>query len=188
MQCQLIFYCDLDGVLTDFEKHLMRTVPASLPDDSFWKNLPDFSSIDELRAHLDEDWYKMTASLPQTFWEYMPWMHEGKSLWKYLESYPRIVLSTPASSRNSRVGKQLWIQRELGSDIPYIIQPHKERYVKQNLCVPASIAKSRLMKVLIDDLDKNVDSWIAQGGIGILHKSVETTLNKIHELEASLSL
>ena len=102
----------------------------------------------------------------------MPWMEDGKSLWKYLESYPRIILSTPASSRNSRVGKQLWIQRELGSDIPYIIQPHKERYVKQNLCVPASIAKSRLMKVLIDDLDKNVDSWIAQGGIGILHKSV----------------
>ena len=188
MQCQLIFYCDLDGVLTDFERHMMREVPHSLPQDSFWANLPAFNSIDELRTHLGDDWYKMTASLPQTFWEFMPWIENAKSLWKYLENYPRIILSTPASSRSSRIGKQRWIQRELGSEIPNIIQPHKERYVKQNLCVPNSIQTQRLIKVLIDDLDRNIDSWIAQGGVGILHKSVKTTIKKIREIEANISV
>ena len=76
----------------------------------------------------------------------------------------------------------------MGSEIPNIIQPHKERYVKQNLCVPTSIQTQRLIKVLIDDLDKNIDSWIAQGGVGILHKSVKTTVKKIREIEANISV
>ena len=147
VQCQLIFYCDLDGVLTDFEKHLMLTVPASLPEDSFWKNLPDFSSIDELRAHLDEDWYKMTASLPQTFWEYMPWMHEGKSLWKYLESYPRIVLSTPQEFR--------WVNSlDNGVGFRYLHNSaHKE--VETGNFETSFNAKSR-GKILIDDQIKMI--------------------------------
>ena len=188
MQCQLIFYCDLDGVLTDFENHLLKEIPQVLPPNPTWTDMPAFDSIGELRQHLGSDWYKMTANLPQSFWEFMPWLSDGRLLWDFLGNYPRIILSTPASSRFSRIGKLRWVERELGLDTPNIIQPYKSRYVKQNLAVPSIFLRKNLSKILIDDLDKNVDSWVAQGGIGILHKSAETTIKRIQEIKASISI
>ena len=188
MKCQLIFYCDLDGVLTDFENHIIRQIPQDLSPNPSWSSLPSFESIDKLRHHLGNNWYKMTASLPQSFWEYMPWLPDGKLLWDFLGRYPRIILTTPANSRFSRLGKLRWIERELGCDIPKIIQPNKDRYVKQNLEVPPIFLRKNLRKILIDDLDKNVDLWIAQGGIAILHKNAEATIKKIQEIESSLTI
>ena len=34
-------------------------------------------------------------------------------------------------------------------------------------------------KVLIDDLPRNIDMWIEAGGVGILHTSVDSTLEKL---------
>ena len=38
--------------------------------------------------------------------------------------------------------------------------------------------------VLIDDRQKNLDAWEANGGIGILHTSAEDTINQLKELRA----
>ena len=84
MQCQLIFYCDLDGVLTDFENHLLKEIPQVLPPSPIWAHMPAFDSIAELRQHLGSDWYKMTANLPESFWEFMPWLSDGGLLWDFL--------------------------------------------------------------------------------------------------------
>ena len=52
MQCQLIFYCVLDGVLTDFENHLLKEIRQVLPPHPTWAHMPAFDSIGELRQHL----------------------------------------------------------------------------------------------------------------------------------------
>ena len=39
--------------------------------------------------------------------------------------------------------------------------------------------------VLIDDRQKNLDSWIEHGGIGILHVSAEDTINQLKALRNS---
>lgn len=178
----VIFYCDLDGVLTDFEDHLLKSFETFFGSDSVWGQLAPGQTVRDLQSRLGEKWYLMTASLPESFWSEMPWMVDGKELWRFIKAYPHIILTTPARGSRSRLGKQKWITTQLGSEVESIIQPHKHRYVHQNLGVPMSLRVHDLKKVLIDDLPNNIENWKAQGGIGILHRSTEETIHNLRNL------
>lgn len=184
----VIFYCDLDGVLTDFETHLQQSFEKIFGKNSIWGEFPLNSQVQSLKSRLGKDWYKMTASLPETFWSEMPWTSDGRELWQFIRRYPHVILTTPALSMNSRIGKKIWIENHLGEQVERIIQPNKHRFVRQNLGVPKNILNLNLQKVLIDDLTKNVESWKAHGGVGILHESTENTLKSINELFPWLSV
>jgi hypothetical protein len=67
-----------------------------------------------------------------------------------------IILSSPGASRFAREGKQMWIKKNLGERVNSIITE-----VKQDYSDPRSI--------LIDDMAKNIDPWVADDGIGILY-------------------
>jgi len=165
-------YLDMDGVLTDFESFLIEFVFANKEEleEKLQAKIVKTDCLDSLRSSLGVKWYQLTAGLEKSFWEEMPYLEGAKDFLKYLGSMDEfIILSTPASSKNSREGKIAWIQRELGENQKFIIQPYKERFVKNDLHVPSNkLRNPGFCKLLIDDTPRVLEKWVDSGGLGIL--------------------
>ena len=146
-------YCDLDGVLTDFDgdvkKKTGKTPDQLDAENRFWPTI----------EHLGID-----------FWENMSWASDGKTLWNFIKDKHPTILSAPSRDPKSREGKENWIKRELGST-KYILVPAKQ---KQKY--------ASLTSILIDDMSKNIEQWGAAGGIGILHTSAKSTIEKLEKI------
>ena len=68
-------YCDLDGVLCDFEEYvytLLGEYPNKMDSNELW------DGIDKLGS---------------AFWEKLPWTPNGKMLWSFIKSHNPIILS-----------------------------------------------------------------------------------------------
>ena len=92
-------YCDMDGVLCDFEKRfkdLTGLLPSEYRDkfgvDKFWKTI-------------DKDGVR--------FWVGIPWMPDGKKLYEYIKPNLYALLSAPSSDNSSRLGKRLWVKNNI---------------------------------------------------------------------------
>jgi len=149
-------YCDMDGVLCDFEKRfedLTGLSPREYKDknglDQFWKVIKD----DGVR-----------------FWVGMPYMPDGKQLYDYIKPNLYSLLSSPSADNSSRLGKRLWVKNNMpGTKLILASRKNKQDYAKENA-------------ILIDDLKPTIDEWNAQGGIGILHTSAASTIKQLKEL------
>ena len=154
-ETQYTIYCDMDGVLVDFDRGYqeltgMTTQQAdAIGGDTFWEPL-----------------IKAGAK----WWITLNWMPDGKQLWNYIKKYTPILLSAPSKQESSRLGKRVWVKREL-PDVKLILRPASQ---KQQYASPTSI--------LIDDREKNIDQWEAAGGIGILHTSAANTIEQLKQL------
>lgn len=158
-------YCDLDGVLVDFDKRIeeLTGVPTDkISDDGIiWK----------------------AVSKQHNFWETLEWMPDGKSLWQVLqiivgernELVLKVLTGTPSSKKyEAEVGKITWVRRELQKDGPWVD-------------VFMSMSKSKFLyahpsHLLIDDREKNINEWRAAGGVAIHHKDAFTTIEALNEL------
>ncbi len=82
-------------------------------------------------------------------------------------------MTSPGRKTNYAVieGKKRWLKREL----PEIKEKHFETE-------KARLAKTK--HVLIDDKKSNIDEWIEEGGIGILHTNTKDTIEQLKELRA----
>ena len=96
----------------------------------------------------------------------MIWMPDGKILWNYIKHYNPIILSSPARTKECKEGKVEWIKRELQPVPQYIIDPQKQKYARQNA-------------ILIDDTKDNLVKWEAAGGIGVLHRSAQGSIQQL---------
>jgi len=147
-------YCDMDGVLVDFDKgykDLTRKLPKDAGDGpEFWEPI-----------------HKMGAS----FWIKLKWMPDGRTLWKYINKYNPILLSAPSKEESSKIGKRVWKKNNL-PDTKLILTPAK---FKQKYATDKS-------KILIDDREDNIKQWIAKGGTGILHTSAADTIEQLKKL------
>lgn len=158
-----ILYCDMDGVLTDFNRTIKKlgfkgVVPPTNPEEK-----------------------KMTWSfvknLGPKFWSSMEWLPEGKRLWELIQPYNPIILSSSGKGKiaeQGKEGKMEWIKRELGNkyaDSAIIVNTHgKTKYASSN-------------SILIDDDEmKNIVPWRNAGGIGILHKNNSATLGQLKKV------
>jgi hypothetical protein len=154
-ETQYIIYCDMDGVLVDFDRGYqeltgMTTQQAdAMGGDTFWEPLTKAGA---------------------KWWITLNWMPDGKQLWNYIKKYTPILLSAPSKQESSRLGKRVWVKREL-PDVKLILRPASQ---KQQYASPTSI--------LIDDREKNIDQWEAAGGIGILHTSAANTIEQLKQL------
>ena len=97
-------------------------------------------------------------------------MEDGKQYWDYIKDYDTELLSSPSRSSTSRLGKRLWVK----NNMPGIKLTLAQAYAKQNYAAPNHI--------LIDDRKSNIDQWISQGGIGILHTSAADTIQQLKKL------
>jgi hypothetical protein len=152
-------YVDMDGVLTNWFKafrDLGKDVTKGLEGDEF-----------EKKYGREELWSVIDKHGKLEFWSEMEWMKNGKNLWNYVKKYNPTILTTPAKNKLSKQGKEIWIKRELGKDIPFIFAKDKYKYADMN-------------SILIDDYDKKINDWVNLGdGIGILYKSVDQVIEEL---------
>lgn len=148
------FYCDMDGVIVDFDKGYEKLTGIKM--NGIFRSDPDFWDPIN-KAGVD-------------FWVKMDWAPDGRQLWNYIEKYKPIILSAPSNRDESRVGKQLWVQRELPGVHLYL------RYAKHKIEFAAPDA------ILIDDRLENIENWVNAGGIGIHHTSTESTIHHLKKM------
>mmetsp|Transcript_10317 Transcript_10317/g.15352 ORF Transcript_10317/g.15352 Transcript_10317/m.15352 type:complete len:262 (+) Transcript_10317:243-1028(+) len=92
-------FCDLDGVLVDFEAGVKKICNGKGPDD-----IPNQSYM-----------WGAIARTP-LFYQNLPWTKDGKQLWNAIKHTMPDILTGVPRSKNSRLEKAIWCQRELIED------------------------------------------------------------------------
>lgn len=148
-------YCDMDGVLVDFERGYKELTGY------YTKNHPDNSKF----------WEPIDKEGP-SYWANLHWMPDGQQLWRYIKKYKPNILSSPSRSQTSRVGKEAWVKMHIPNQYKKLLlypRHEKQLFAREN-------------NILIDDLPNTIQEWNDKGGIGILHKSAATTIAKLKTL------
>lgn len=149
-----ILFCDLDGVLADFEQGVINKFkkhPSQLSPNLMWGLI----------------------NKSKTFFETLPWMPKGRELWSHIREYNPIILTGVPGGRDSAIEQKIkWCRRELGPDIDVITCLTRE---KPQYCLPGSI--------LIDDRNDNLKAWNDKGGKFILYNEayLDLILERIYE-------
>ena len=151
-----IIYCDMDGVLVDFEKGYydltgVHTKQFVKGDSAFWEPIS-----------------KKGAS----FWANLDWMPDGQELWSYIKKYKPNILSAPSQDPSSKVGKEAWLKMNLQNSFKkayFYNRANKKLFAGSN-------------RILIDDMQQTIDEWNNAGGIGIFHTSAANTIKELKKL------
>lgn len=153
-------YCDMDGVLTNFEARFEHFTGMNPQEYESKYGTPAF-------------WELIDNKIGVRFWVGMDWMPQGKQLWDFIRPYQPDLLTSPSRDNTSRLGKNLWVRNNL-SPKPKVIFAYsadKQRYANEN-------------SILIDDKKSNINEWAAKGGIAIRCKDgdVAHVLNELKKL------
>jgi hypothetical protein len=153
-------YCDMDGVLTDFESRFEHYSGMSPKE---YENKYGTAGF----------WNLIDVEVGVKFWVGMDWMPQGRELWNFISPYQPDLLTSPSRDNNSRLGKNLWVKNNLTPKpkVIFAYSKDKQRYANEN-------------SILIDDKKSNINEWAASGGIAIRCKDgdVTTVINKLKEL------
>ena len=153
-------YCDMDGVLTDFESRF----------DHFTGMNPQ---VYEKKYGIEQFWHLIDNKIGVRFWVGMPWMPQGQKLWEFIKPYQPDLLTSPSRHDTSRLGKNLWTRNNLNPKpkVIFAYSADKQRYANEN-------------SILIDDKKSNINEWAATGGIAIRCKNgdVDYVIQKLQEL------
>lgn len=145
-------YLDLDGVLADFDSHFENTFghrTCEVSDKLLWDKINSY----------------------ENFFIDLPLMKKSMNLFTYFtKRYETKILTSCPRSFYTRAALQ------------------KKRWVRKNFCeeievLPVLGGRNKALfmhkegDILIDDMKKNCDSWDENGGISILHKNVDNTID-----------
>jgi hypothetical protein len=148
-------FCDMDGVLCDFDARFKSINPEKLSPSQFTNKY----GTDKFWATIDAEGVG--------FWVGIKWMSDGKELWDHIKQYNPTLLSAPSRQPSSRLGKRLWVKNNIpGANLVLASAPKKQNYSGTN-------------KILIDDRPDNISQWKSKGGIGILHTNTADTLKQL---------
>ena len=150
-----IIYCDMDGVLVDFERGYKELTGY------YTKNHPDNANFLE---PIDKE--------GPSYWANLPWMPDGQELWRYIKKYKPNILSSPSRSQTSKVGKDAWLKMHLQNSynkVYFYPRSQKQLFAGEN-------------RILIDDLPNTIQEWNDKGGIGILHTSAADIIKQLKKL------
>jgi len=154
---EFILYCDMDGVLSDFNKRFEEF--GKMPPRAY-----------EEKYGIEQFWKLIDEEVGIRFWVGMPWMPDGKELWNFLKPFNPILLSAPSRNNESRLGKRLWVRNHIpGTKLILASKFNKPQYSQKN-------------SILIDDMTSTIEKWDAEGGIGILHTSAVSTIEQLKQL------
>ena len=149
-------YCDMDGVLTDFD-HRFITLLKKYGKDYYSKEIvnqvhspKDFEKLEGK----SEFWKFIDGYMGPDFWSGMSWMPGGGFLWKFISPYSPKIITSPSMDSGSKLGKRLWVSENLTSNPEIIFSNKKEEFANEN-------------SILIDDKPSNLSAWEAKGGIAI---------------------
>lgn len=149
-------FCDMDGVLVDFDGGFMAISkgvhPDTLPKNRFWAMF-----------------YGLVKNDERGYWAELPWMKDGKQLWSYIKKYNPEILTAPPNARAEQ-GKEDWCKDNLGSvKVNFKQARDKHHFAEKNA-------------ILIDDKESTIDKWNSTGGIGIHHTSAANTIKELKKL------
>ena len=150
-------YCDMDGVLTDFDSRFEYF--GGMPPKEY-----------ESKYGIKKFWELIDDEVGVRFWVGMSWMPDGTELWNFIKPYTPIILSAPSRQNESRLGKRLWVKNNLsGAKLILASAENKPNYSEEN-------------HILIDDRKPTIEKWIAKGGIGIYHTSAKSSIDQLKDL------
>jgi len=134
-------YCDMDGVLTDFESRFEHFTGMQPKEYSNKYGDPRF-------------WDLIDREIGIEYWTGMEWMETGPQLWEYIQPYNPIILTSPSKHNGSRLGKKMWVREHIVPAPKVIFSYAKEEHSTRG-------------RILIDDKPKHIRNWRKKGGIAI---------------------
>ena len=153
-------YCDLDGVLSDLNKHVVAITGktfAQLRSDG--NGFSHFVKSERKQGH--------------SVFDQLDPMPDAHVLWNYIKKYnPDILTATGYPEAPAVAEKIRWVHDNLDGfgDIYTVVSGNK----KAEFAAPNHI--------LIDDRPHSIDPWREAGGIGIQHTSAADTIAQLKEL------
>jgi len=142
-------FLDLDGVLADWATaaillhgHVPEAVLSSWPAGTY--DLADVLGIS------DNEMWRPINDAGASFWadlEPLPWCGDLMSL--CMRTAPTTILTSPSKDPAAAAGKTMWLQAVFGSSF------------RDYLIGPAKVACAYPGAVLIDDADKNCETFVA---------------------------
>lgn len=170
------FLLDLDCVLADFVGGYARWWGLDPKDVySHWSvgHYPMNEAVGKSlgRGPLTDIEFWERVNGDSQFWELLeplPWM---KRLIQEVERYDRNwhVVSSPSHCPSSYLGKTIWLKNQFGSKFNrFALTPHKYLFAKPGV-------------ILIDDHEKNVETFREAGGEAILFPAHHNVLHRYKE-------
>ena len=151
-------YCDMDGVLADFQK---------------------FTSEHLGQKFTDENWHE----LPHDMFYQLPPMPDAKQLWKFIGKFdPNILTAIPREGRGpiserAAEDKKRWMKKHFG-----VNDARMYAVKRKNKANFAKDGRDGRPNVLIDDHIGNITEFQKKGGIGVHHTSAANTIRQLKKI------
>lgn len=150
-----IIYFDMDGVLADFESKYNSIMSTLMPIEQF-SQLPK-----EEKDIIKEELFNYD------FFRSIPPLTKGLELLKYYQkNYPTVVIlsaiGSTSHSKEIEQAKRDWLKEHVGDITAHFVNKTEYKFEITQLY------PSFTTHILIDDRDKSITPWIANGGVGVL--------------------
>jgi len=168
-------YCDMDGVLTDFETRFVTLLQQEGPKYYSKATIAQVTRpkhFDKLEG-TEEFWKFIDQYIGLEFWSQMEWMPNGRQLWDFIQPYGPKILTSPSEDNTSRLGKRLWVKENLvpAPEVLFRFGDAKSDFANENT-------------ILIDDKPSNLAAFAGKGGIALEVKDgeIQSVINALREL------
>lgn len=170
-------FLDMDGVLVDFDKGVLSQFKINTKE----LNQRSQDLTDTQKKQKSLMWVLIRKS--PKFWIDLEKNHGAVELWEKTKKYhPTILTAAPSTFKE-------------GSDLFLAVAEHKSKWIENHfemtdknrfICTVSKkkplFMKENAINILVDDRIKNIQEWVAAGGIGIHHTDINTTLAKLDEI------
>ncbi len=150
-----MIFCDMDGVLVDFDNSFKLKFgenPADLPRQQRWN---------------------LVLHTPN-YWVNLPPKNDAENLINFLlkEDFQILTGLPNCGYEKADKEKRQWVKKYLGDKVKVIccLSKDKQNYIQ-----------NKNKDILIDDRESNIKNWEEKGGIGILHKSAQETIDELQK-------
>lgn len=152
-------YLDLDGVFADFNGSFLRQFGIEI-------------HLFEEKYGRRETWKKIRSD--KNFFRNHRFLEGSMKIYDTVKPLKPIILTGSPPDQSYHFQKLDWCAEYFGVSQPVVICPSSK---KSDYCNPGDL--------IIDDMDKHMQKWLDKGGLWILHKSVNGTLEKLEALGIS---
>lgn len=165
-------YCDLDGVLADFNRGCLELFPEG---GSIAEKIPTHTVTKLSHEEETQMWHRIETKAD--FFLSLDWMPDGEELWRWMDSNivptPAILTGLPVGRAGQMAAKQKvqWCHQKLGGHVAVFCcgTRNKQKFSGQKC-------------VLVDDRGDLREAWEARGGIFIHHTSAPDSIRQLLEV------